>query len=41
MTAAPLRAERVSRSVATGGSRFTLLIERFEVAPGARVQEVV
>ena len=40
MTAPPLRAERVSRSVAAGGSRFTLLIERFEVAPGARVAVV-
>ena len=40
MTAAPLRAERVSRSVTAGGSRFTLLIEWFEVAPGARVAVV-
>ena len=36
----PLRAERVSRSVAAAGSRFTLLIERFEVAPGSRVAVV-
>ena len=40
MTAAALWAERVSRSVAAGGSRFTLLIERFEVASGARVAVV-
>ena len=40
MTAATLRAERVSHSVAAGGSRFTLLIERFEVAAGARVAVV-
>jgi len=37
LTAAALRAEQVSRSVAAAGSRFTLLIERFEVAQGARV----
>jgi len=37
---APLRAERVSRSVSAAGSRFTLLIERFEVAQGARVAVV-
>ncbi len=36
----PLRAERVSRSVAAAGSRFTLLIERFEVAQGSRVAVV-
>jgi len=36
----PLRAERVSRSVAAAGSRFSLLIERFEVAPGSRVAVV-
>lgn len=37
---APLRAEGVSRSVAAAGSRFTLLIERFEVAQGSRVAVV-
>jgi putative ABC transport system ATP-binding protein len=40
LSAAPLRAERVSRSIAAGGSRFTLHIERFEVAQGARVAVV-
>ena len=40
MTPGPLRAERVSRSVAAAGSRFTLLIERFEIAPGSQVAVV-
>lgn len=40
MTAAPLRAVGVTRSVAAAGSRFTLQVERFEVAPGARVAVV-
>ena len=40
MTAAPLRAVGVARSVAAAGSRFTLLVERFEVAQGARVAVV-
>ncbi len=37
MKAGPLRAEGISRSIAAAGSRFTLLIERFEVAMGSRV----
>jgi len=37
---APLRAEGVSRSAAAAGSRFTLLVERFEVAQGSRVAVV-
>ncbi len=40
MTAAPLRAVGISRSVTAAGSRFTLLIERFEVAQGSRVAVV-
>ena len=40
MTTGLLRAEGISRSVAAAGSRFTLLIERFEVAPGSRVAVV-
>ncbi len=40
MTAARLCAAGVSRSVAAAGSRFTLVIERFEVAQGARVAVV-
>lgn len=40
MTTELLRAAGISRSVAAAGSRFTLLIERFEVAPGSRVAVV-
>jgi len=35
-----LRAEGISRSFAAAGSRFTLTVERFEVARGARVAVV-
>jgi len=40
LSAAPLRAEGIGRSFAAAGSRFTLLVERFEVARGARVAVV-
>ena len=36
----PLRAEGVVRSIAAGGSVFTLMIERMEVAEGARIAVV-
>ncbi len=36
----PLRAEGIRRSVAAAGSRFTLLVERFELAQGSRVAVV-
>jgi putative ABC transport system ATP-binding protein len=40
LTVAPLRAVGVARSFAAAGSRFTLIIERFEVANGMRVAVV-
>ena len=40
MTAPTLRAEAVGRSVGLAGSRFTLMIDRFNVLPGARVAVV-
>ena len=40
MTAPTLRAEAVGRSIGVSGSRFSLLIERFIVLPGARIAVV-
>lgn len=40
MSSAPLRAEGIGRSFAAAGSRFTLLVEHFEVACEARVAVV-
>ena len=40
MTAAPLLAEGVVRSVVAGGSRFTLTVERFSVDAGEKVAVV-
>lgn len=40
MTAPTLRAEAVGRSIGAPGSRFSLLIDRFIVSPGARVAVV-
>jgi putative ABC transport system ATP-binding protein len=40
LSLAPLYAVGISRSIVAAGSRFTLLIERFELAEGARIAVV-